>query len=168
MSPVQHLPSNPYPSPSPILTACIPASLSASVFTHTFKVRGLSNLIPRGRSTCQGGHGQAPQSLTPPSPPRSSQLWDRRCILRVHGHSGRPGQDGPAGGLGGVRRAQGVSPTTSLNLEQVEMPLKLNLMYICVCVFLFSSPALRGESDRPAPAREPRGGFGRKQDGSRR
>lgn len=91
-----------------------------------------------------GRHGQAPQSLTPPLHPRSSQLRDRRCSLRVHGHSGLPGQDGPAGGLGGVPRSQSVSPTTSLNLEQVEMPLKLNLMYICVCVcvFFFSSTAL--------------------------
>lgn len=41
----------PLPLP-PVPTAYIPASLSASVFTHTFKVGGLSDLIPRGRGAC--------------------------------------------------------------------------------------------------------------------
>ncbi|KAL2764208.1 NADH dehydrogenase [ubiquinone] 1 alpha subcomplex subunit 11 isoform 1, partial [Daubentonia madagascariensis] len=48
---------------------------------------------------CAGG-------LTPGS--AHSQLRDRLRCLRVHGHSSRPGQDGPAGGLGGVCKTQGV------------------------------------------------------------
>uniref|UniRef100_A0A9L0RV09 NADH dehydrogenase [ubiquinone] 1 alpha subcomplex subunit 11 n=1 Tax=Equus caballus TaxID=9796 RepID=A0A9L0RV09_HORSE len=54
---------------------------------------------------------RAGRSVPPaPGPRGSSQLRDRSRRLRLHGPHGRPGQDGPAGGLGGVRRAQSVSP----------------------------------------------------------
>lgn len=101
------LPRGPHPDPA----ARTAASLSASVSTHIFKVRGAWHFILEGRplGVTAGVIAQLPSPDTA-LPPRSSQLRDRSRRLRLHGPHGRPGQDGPAGGLGGVRRAQSVSP----------------------------------------------------------
>lgn len=102
------LPRGPHPGPA----AWTAASLSASVSTHIFKVRGAWHFILKEGRPLGVTAGVIAQLLSPDTalPPRSSQLRDRSRRLRLHGPHGRPGQNGPAGGLGGVRGAQGVSP----------------------------------------------------------
>uniref|UniRef100_A0A9L0J0Y3 NADH dehydrogenase [ubiquinone] 1 alpha subcomplex subunit 11 n=1 Tax=Equus asinus TaxID=9793 RepID=A0A9L0J0Y3_EQUAS len=102
------LPRGPHPGPA----ARTAASLSASVSTHIFKVRGAWHFILKEGRPLGVTAGVIAQLPSPDAalPPRSSQLRDRSRRLRLHGPHGRPGQDGPAGGLGGVRGAQGVSP----------------------------------------------------------
>lgn len=57
-------------------------------------------------------------------------------------------------------------PTASHNLGQVEMHLKINSVYICVCVSPSSSLVLQGDSDMVTGQCQQRrlGGLGREQE----